>query len=861
MGPRSLPATGPEAGPLGGRLLGLVTGSGDELLERFLAYVEELGVQLYPAQEEAILEIMGGKNVILSTPTGSGKSLVAFAMIFRAVANGGRAFYTCPIKALVNEKFFELTRAFGPAHVGMMSGDGTVNPEAAIICCTAEIAASMALREGVRAPIDALVMDEFHYYADAERGAAWHLPLLILRQTRFLLMSATIGDATPFLERLVKLTGREAALVEGKDRPVPLDFTYSEDPLHEAVKDLVERKKAPIYIVCFTQRACAEQAQNLTSENTTTKDEKRALLEALAGAAFDSPYGKDVQRFLKQGIGLHHAGLLPKYRFLVEKLAQQGLLKVICGTDTLGVGVNIPIRTVLFTKLCKFDGEKMTLLSVREFQQIAGRAGRKGFDVEGSVVAQAPEHAIENKRIDRKKETDPKKYRSLQRAKPPVRGYVPWDRTVFDRLVTSKPEELAPRLSITHGMLVDLLDNPHTGRRGGYGALLDIIDRSHLPDREKRRQKKHAPVLFRALRRAGVIALEQRAGAGRGRRAVVSSELQRDFSMHHALGLWLLDFTRVLHDAQALTTPEASSLYALDVVSAVEAVLESPRAILERQVDKLKGDKLSELKAAGVEYEERMAELEKIEHPKPNAELIYATYATFIEHHPWAGATNIRPKSIARDMFERYMTFDEYVREYDLARMEGVLLRYLSDAVKTIAGSVPDAVKTEALDDLYFFLLDEVRSVDSTLVDEWNARVRDAGRAPIEPLEPSVAALSRDRKALGAWARRETHKILKLLSVRDYDGVALLAPSEAMPSAAISEAMNAHFTERGPLSIHHAARTGDRTVIREMGDGRFELLQTLVDREDENDWVLEADVLEDGPRGTARLSLRRIGPA
>jgi len=698
--------------PLAARLEDLGRATPDELLERFLAYVEELGLSLYPAQEEAILEIMGGKHVIVATPTGSGKSLIAFAMIFRALANGGRAFYTCPIKALVNEKFFQLTDAFGPDLVGMMTGDASVNTDAPIIACTAEIAASMALRQGSNAPIDAVVMDEFHYYADRDRGAAWHVPLLLLERTHFLLMSATLGDATPFLARLKTLTGRDAALIEGQERPVPLDFTYSEEPLQETVKALVEQGKAPVYIVCFTQRSCAEEAQNLMSENYTSKEEKRRILEAIEERPFDSPYGKEVSRFVKHGIGLHHAGLLPKYRLTVEKLAQEGLLKIICGTDTLGVGVNIPIRTVLFTKMCKFDGEKTTILSVREFQQIAGRAGRKGFDDKGSVVVQAPEHAIENKKIDRKKASDPKKYKSIQRAKPPTKGFVNWDQTTFDRLVASKPEELVARFSITHGMLVDLLDNPDTGKRGGYGMLLELIDRSHVSAHDKRKERKHAPVLFRALRRAGIIELERRE-SGRGSRAVVSLDLQRDFSLMHALSLWLIDYVDVLHEAKS-----DEDAYALSVLSAVEAILESPRVILERQLDHLKSEKLAELKSAGVEYEERVAELDKREAPKPDAEAIYETFAAFTKQHPWAGDENIRPKSIARDMFERYATFDEYVREYDLARVEGVLLRYLSQVVKTLEQSVPTGQKNDALDDIYFFLKDEVRSVDSSLLTE-----------------------------------------------------------------------------------------------------------------------------------------------
>jgi superfamily II RNA helicase len=839
--------------PLATRLEGIGSGTGDELLERFLSYVDELGLSLYPAQEEAILEIMAGKHVIVATPTGSGKSLIAFAMIFRALANGGRAFYTCPIKALVNEKFFQLTDAFGPDKVGMMTGDATVNADAPIIACTAEIAASMALREGAGAPIDAIVMDEFHYYADRDRGAAWHIPLLLLDRTHFLLMSATLGDATPFLARLKALTGREAALIEGRDRPVPLDFTYSEEPLHETVKTLVDRGKAPVYIVCFTQRSCAEEAQNLMSENYTTKEEKRRILEAIEQRPFDSPYGKEVVRFVKHGIGLHHAGLLPKYRLTVEKLAQDGLLKIICGTDTLGVGVNIPIRTVLFTKLCKFDGDKTTILSVREFQQIAGRAGRKGFDDEGSVVVQAPEHAIENKKIDRKKEQDPKKYKSLQRAKPPTKGFVNWDRSTFDRLISSKPEELVARFAITHGMLVDLLDNPEAGKRGGYGLLLALIEKAHVSEHDKRRERKRAPQMFRALRRAGIIEVERREGR-RGSRAVVSADLQRDFSLMHALSLWLIDYVDVLHESK--TDEDA---YALSVLSAVEAILESPRVVLERQLDKLKGDKLAELKAAGVEYEERVAELEKLEHPKPDAESIYETFAAFSEQHPWASDENIRPKSIARDMFERYATFDEYVREYDLARVEGVLLRYLSEVVKTLEQSVPDAQKNDALDDIYFFLRDEVRSVDSSLLAEWEDRVSGRANGRSERAARQPRPLHEDPKAFAAWARREVHKLLAKLAAGDYAGAAEMAGSETMTAAEIETAMAARLEARGPLVVNHAARTSDKTLIRPGAGGAFELFQTLVDGEGNDDWSLEADILPGEP--TPKLVLRRIGPA
>ena len=396
-------------------------------------------------------------------------------------------------------------------------------------------------------------------------------------------------------------------------------------------------------------------------------------------------------------------------------------------------------------------------------------------------------------------------------------------------------------------MLVDLLDNPQAGKRGGYGMLLDLISKAHIGERDKRRERKHAPLLFRSLRRAGIIELEERPGK-RGKRAVVSQNLQRDFSLMHALSLWLVDYVGVLDE-----TATDDTAYALGVLSAVEAILESPRVILERQVDKLKGERLAELKMAGVEYEERMAELEKVDYPKPDAEAIYETFNAFVKQHPWAGTEAIRPKSIARDMFERYATFDEYVREYDLARVEGVLLRYLSDVVKTLEQNIPEALKTTAFDDLYYFLKDEVTGVDSSLLTEWEERKSGNGKRERAVRE---TPLHEDPKAFGAWARREIHKVLARLTARDYEGAFALAGSETMTAAAIEAAMAEYFAARKSLSVHHAARTSDKTLLRDTGDGRFELVQTLVDPEAEDDWVLEADVVlgDEAPR----LALRAV---
>ena len=469
-----------------------------------MGWVGTRKLTLYEAQEEAVMALLDDRHVILSTPTGSGKSLVATALLYRTLCHGQKGYYTCPVKALVNEKFFDLCEVLGPENVGLQTGDAAVNPGAPIQCVTAEVLSTLCVRNAT-AP-GAVVMDEFHYYADKERGIAWQIPLISLPKTQFLLMSATLGDMSRISKALESFSGRAVVSVGGMTRPVPLHFDYSESALQETIAELVRLGRAPIYLVNFTQRECAAQAQNLTSIDLCTRDEKKAIAEALKKERFPSPYGKEVQRLLKVGIGIHHGGLLPRYRRLVERLAQTGMLKVVSGTDTLGVGVNIPIRSVLFTQLCKFDGVKDGILPVREFHQIAGRAGRRGFDDQGFVVAQAPAHVIENRKSAAKgKKFVPKS--------PPAKGYVAWDRGTFERLQAGTPEPLESRFAINHGLLLAALQANETNpRRGaGYRRLLDLVARSHAA----------AAVLGAALRFGG---------AGRSRALVAAAVVVVDLA-------------------------------------------------------------------------------------------------------------------------------------------------------------------------------------------------------------------------------------------------------------------------------------------------------------------------------------------
>ncbi len=690
----------------------------DTLLSRFLEYVEDRRLTLYPAQEEALLELFAEKNVILNTPTGSGKSLVAMALHFKALAQGHRSIYTCPVKALVNEKWLALCREFGPENVGLSTGDASVNRDAPILCCTAEILANIALREGDRAPVQDVIIDEFHWYADRERGVAWQVPLLTLPQARFLLMSATLGDTSFFEEELTRLNRRETVPVRSGDRPVPLDFAYSEIPLAQTVEQLVSQGKAPVYVVHFTQLEAAQSAQDFTSINVASREEKNQIANELAGFHFTSPYGPSIRTWLKHGIGIHHAGLLPKYRVRVEQLAQQGLLKVICGTDTLGVGVNIPIRTVLFTRLCKFDGEKTAILSARDFHQISGRAGRKGFDDHGWVVAQAPEHVIENLR---KAEKASKGGKKGVKSKPPERNFVNWDLKTFQRLISAPPERLTSRFQVSHALLLNVLSREGDGCR----AMQKLIRDCHEAPKQKTEHRRRAWQLFRSLLDRRIIEIVQPVAdsplpTARSplQKLRVNVELQEDFSMDQTLSLYLIETLPQLD-------PESPG-YALDLLTLVESILENPDAILRRQLDKVKAEAVAAMKADGMDYEQRMEELDKLEYPKPNRDFIYATFNAFADKHPWVGQENIRPKSIAREMFENFRSFADYIRDYELQRVEGLLLRHLNSVYKVLGQTVPDGAKTEPVQEMELYLRTMIREVDSSLLDEWE-KLRDPG--------------------------------------------------------------------------------------------------------------------------------------
>lgn len=777
----------------------------EKAYERFIDWVAARGIDLWPHQEDALFALAAGSNVILGTPTGSGKSLVALGMMFMAMASGQRAYYTAPIKALVSEKFFYLVDILGRDNVGMITGDSHINTGAPIICCTAEILANQALREGEDTDVGCVAMDEFHFFSDPDRGWAWQVPLLTLPHAQFLLMSATLGDMTAIGQTLNRTTGRDLELIADAPRPIPLSYEYVKTALEGTVELALRQGDSPLYIVHFSQDAALQSARSLASYGVANKEQREAIKEAIKGGRFTTAFGKTLKHLISSGVGLHHAGMLPRYRLLVEKLAQQGLLPVICGTDTLGVGINVPIHTVLLTGLTKFDGYKQRRLRSREFHQIAGRAGRSGFDTEGVVIAEAPEFEIENHKAELKAMGDPKKMKKLKKKKPPE-GFVTWNEATFTKLIEREPEILKPRLRITHSVVLAEVE------QGGdaWGRVLELIEASLQTPEEKAKLKLRAAEIFATLIDAGVVVreacgTEADADNGIGSDKTVSLteapknidalraldataneddgaddndgrplgdtnaatghpldgpaayyltvDLPEDFALDQPLSPFLLA-------ALELLDPE-SPTYTLDLISMVEATLEDPKQILRAQERRARDAAMSAMKAEGVDFEERLDRLEDVSYPKPLEDMLEVAFAKYCAQVPWANDYELSPKSVLRDMLETGCDFKSYIAQYKIARCEGILLRYLTEAYRSLDRTVPVERGTEELDDIVSWLGLVVRSVDSSLVDEWENAGAAPGAAPLKRTDEVVA----DRRGMTLMVRNALFQRVRLAAL------------------------------------------------------------------------------------------------
>ena len=815
-----------------------ISRSGDDPLASFLEWVTEQGITLYPAQEEALLEVFAGSHVIVNTPTGSGKSLIALGAHVVALSAGKRSFYTAPVKALVSEKFFALCGDLGAENVGMLTGDASINPNAPIICATAEILANMALRGGATTPVDQVVMDEFHFYGDPDRGWAWQVPLLELTGTQFVLMSATLGDTRAIEEGLRRRTSRPVVVVRSASRPVPLVFEYRATALLETIESLLAADRAPLYVVHFTQAQVVERAQALTSAQLTSRAERDAISESLVGFRFAPGFGRTLSRLLHHGIGVHHGGMLPKYRRLVERLTKAGLLRVVVGTDTLGVGVNLPLRTVVFSGLAKYDGTTSRLLNARELHQIAGRAGRAGYDSSGLVVVQAPEHVIENELAQKKVAGDARRTRKLVRQKPP-RGFVPWDEAVFNKLIAASPEPLVSQLQVNHSTLLNVLDRPGDG----CAALTELLWENDEPRPLRRRLVRRAIAIYRSLVAAGT--LERLTEPDElGRRIRVTRDLQSDFALDNPLSPFVLEAVPRLD--------KSSPTWPLDVVSVIESTIDNPNPVLIAQLDRVKTEAITAMKAAGIEYEERIEALDGLEYPKPLRDWTYDLFNAYRIAHPWAADFTIRPKSIVRDLFERAMDFSQYIAHYGLTRSEGVLLRYLSDAYRALVRTVPEDLKTEELLDITEWLGELVRQVDSSLIDEWKHLAAagesesldvavaeiglelESGEAPPPPVTANI-------RAFRVMVRNAAFRRVELAARRDVQALAESEEPAGMDAAAWSAALQEYFAVHAAIGTGAAARSGARFTLVE-GPRAWHVRQVLDDPEGDGDFAVVAEI-------------------
>lgn len=832
----------------------------DEAFERFLAWCDERGIVLWEHQEEALMDLAAGDHVILGTPTGSGKSLVALGMLFLGMAQGRRAYYTAPIKALVSEKFFDLVEVLGRDNVGMITGDTHINTQAPVICCTAEILANQALREGEDTDVGVVAMDEFHYFADPDRGWAWQVPLLTLPHTQFMLMSATLGDVTQIADALEERTGRIVDRVTDAQRPVPLAYEYVDTALEGTVELALRRDEAPLYIVHFSQDAALATAQSLANFGIATKEQREAVKEAAKGTRFTTAFGKILKRLISNGVGVHHAGMLPRYRLLVERLAQQGLLPVICGTDTLGVGINVPIHTVVLTALTKFDGYKMRRLRAREFHQIAGRAGRAGFDTEGMVIAEAPEYEIENAKLIAKAGDDPKKLRKLKKKKPPE-GFVTWNKQTFERLCEAVPETLKPRLRITNSMVLSMVE------RGGdaRARVSELIEASLQTPEEKLKLEARASEIFATLIDTGVVVREEvpgdvdapsdtdaPGGAGTSSGADASTDaaprveysltvdLPEDFALDQPLSPFLLA-------ALELLDPE-SETYTFDLISMVEATLEDPKQVLRAQERQARDAAMAAMKADGVEYEERLERLQDITYPKPLEDLLDAAFAQYCTKVPWAADYELSPKSVLRDMLESAADFKGYIQKLGIARSEGILLRYLAEAFRSLDRTVPLEKRNDQLNDIISWLGFVVRSVDSSLVDEWAAAGEDSAFDAAPPSGADVVVA--DRRGMTLLVRNALFRRVSLAARERADELGELDEAWGMGELRWRRALEAFFEAHEELLVDGDARSTAFFTIDESdelkpaaeGGHVWHVHQIFHDSDGDHDFGIMADV-------------------
>jgi hypothetical protein len=710
-----------------------VPSDGDLELSFYDKFLWSRGLEPYPVQEQAIGKIFAGTSVLVTVPTGTGKTLMAKAALHAALGRGHRAVYTTPLRALTEEKFRELCVDFGEANVGFATGDYKVNREAPIQVEVAEILWNRIVADKHVCPAEIVVMDEGHYFNDPERGYVWEQSIIGLDpRTQLVVLSATVGHPERFCH-WVELTRRvPMELVDSRERKVPLVHEFREDMMIDTVRSLAFTGDVPAIVFVFGREQCFEVARLIKSCRRFTTDEEKAKVEALCEQAL-LPTGaaKELKPLLAHGIGIHHAGILPRYKQLVEQLALERLIKFVVSTETIAAGINLPARTVVFPSLRKFIKQQVRLVTAAEYHQMAGRAGRPQFDDRGLAITLAPEDIVSELKKELKDAAKRPAYDEAKvkksvynraRSEAQRKGDIVWTPEIHAELVKGEPAELRSKTKITAEQVLaiglpDLAAEVLPGAAGEAAQrmaaaeaslppsmrldIVTVIDNLLLDDFERRGLHKVLAQLVANMRAIGVL-------DEHGKQ--VSGQMIRQLQGMDGLFIYY-----VLYNHQ---------LDYVELRELVEYLIDHD--IIQRQLDRKDEDvkrewmrtRLRELREGNpqVSWEDVEAEWDK-EHPRvlTKVETIHQELSAKIPHPELHGGK--RAKNVWATLEESGLPFLEFVERHHLEHEEGNLFSYLV-RVMNFARKLGEASQLSELDDMAERVQRILARVDVRLVDD-----------------------------------------------------------------------------------------------------------------------------------------------